>query len=103
MGVDFHIHYLHRGGKKLQVTLWDTAGQERFRNITVSYFRGAHGMAVVYDVTSRETFEWIEYWIEEAKRHAGDDVKFVLVGNKCDDNSRRVIDFFLFPSHSSRL
>ena len=56
IGVDFKIHTVNLDGKVVKLQIWDTAGQERFRTITSSYYRGAHGIIVVYDVTDQETF-----------------------------------------------
>ena len=71
--------------------IWDTAGQERFRTITTSYFRGAQGILLVYDVTDRNSFNSIKTWVEEIERNADKAVNKVLIGNKCDvDDSARV-------------
>jgi Ras-related protein Rab-1A len=50
------------------VLQWDTAGQERFRTITSSYYRGAHGIIVVYDVTDQESFNNVKQWLHEINR-----------------------------------
>lgn len=71
---------------------WDTAGQERFRTITSSYYRGAHGIIVVYDCTDMETFTNLKQWLEEIARYACDNVNKLLVGNKCDLNDKRAVD-----------
>ena len=63
---------------------WDTAGQERFRTITSSYYRGAHGIIVVYDVTDAATFHNVKVWLQEIDRYATESVKKLLVGNKSD-------------------
>ena len=67
-GIDYILHKTEVEGNPLEVKLWDTAGQERFRNITVSYFRGAHGIVLVYDVSDRKTFENVVYWAETIKQ-----------------------------------
>ena len=72
---------------------WDTAGQERFRTITSSYYRGAHGIIVVYDVTDQESFNNVKQWLHEIDRYACENVSIVLVGTKSDLASRRVVSF----------
>lgn len=72
---------------------WDTAGQERFRTITSSYYRGAHGIIVVYDVTEQDTFHAVERWMTEIERFAGPDVNKMMVGNKCDLVSKKQVDY----------
>ena len=84
--------------KYYKLTIWDTAGQERFRTITQAYFRGSHGMLLVFDVGSEKTFKSIEHWMKQIDDHTNttgrDSIppKVVLVGNKCDlpDNQRQV-------------
>merc|ERR1712230_278230 len=73
--------------------IWDTAGQERFRTITSSYYRGAHGIIVVYDVTDKESFNNVKHWIQEIEKYAADGVNKLLVGNKCDLASKKVVSF----------
>lgn len=70
---------------------WDTAGQERFRTITSSYYRGAHGIIVVYDCTDLETFNNLKQWLEEIDRYACENVNKLLVGNKCDLVAKKAV------------
>ena len=70
--------------------IWDTAGQERFRTITTSYFRGAQGILLVYDVTDRQTFLSIRNWVAQIQMHADVNVNKILIGNKCDIDQRAV-------------
>ena len=92
IGVDFKIRTIEMDGKTLKLQIWDTAGQERFRTITSSYYRGAHGIIVVYDVTDEESFRNVKQWLGEIKTYASQDVTRLLVGNKCDlPPSKRVI------------
>ncbi|KYK67979.1 putative small GTP binding protein rab1a, partial [Toxoplasma gondii TgCatPRC2] len=72
---------------------WDTAGQERFRTITSSYYRGAHGIIIVYDVTDRESFNNVKNWMMEIDKYAMEGVSKLLVGNKCDLTSKRTVTY----------
>ena len=84
IGIDFKIKQIHLDGKDIKLQIWDTAGQERFRTITTSYFRGAQGILLVYDVTDRGSFENIRNWVSQIRQHADLNVNKVLIGNKCD-------------------
>lgn len=72
---------------------WDTAGQERFRTITSSYYRGAHGICVVYDVTDMDSFNNVKQWLQEIDRYATEGVNKLLVGNKSDMSDKKVVDY----------
>lgn len=84
IGVDFKVMTFERQNKVVKLQLWYTAGQERFRTITHAYYRGSHGIMVVYDVTNRETFDNIRHWLEDVKKYGAVDVPMVIVGNKAD-------------------
>ncbi|KAH7842233.1 hypothetical protein Vadar_002976 [Vaccinium darrowii] len=93
IGVDFKIKLLTVGGKRLKLTIWDTAGQERFRTLTSSYYRGAQGIILVYDVTRRDTFTNLsDVWAKEVDLYStNQDCVKMLVGNKVDRESERVV------------
>merc|ERR1712159_243292 len=93
IGVDFKIRTVEIDGKVIKLQIWDTAGQERFRTITSSYYRGAHGIIVVYDVTDHETYDAVERWMTEIDRFAGPEVNKMIVGNKCDMVSKKQVDY----------
>ena len=78
IGVDFKIRTLEVDGKTIKLQIWDTAGQERFKTITSSYYKGAHGIIVVYDITDKESFKNIDTWMNEVEKHASDNVSRIL-------------------------
>jgi len=91
IGVDLKVRTLNFQGKKLKLTLWDTAGQERFRTLTASYYRGANGVVLVYDVTNRNSFDHVRHWLKEVEVYCtNEDVVLMLVGNKIDKEDRKV-------------
>lgn len=90
IGVDFMIKTVETNGMKIKLQLWDTAGQERFRSITQSYYRSAHCLILVYDISSQPSFDALSKWIKDVDAvldrdtQLGSEVLRVLVGNKCD-------------------
>lgn len=90
IGVDFRIRSLKYKGQDVKLQIWDTAGQERFRTIVSSYYRGAQGVFVVFDVSNRMSFEGIPEWLQNIDRMCRSDVVKVLVGNKADLKHRMV-------------
>jgi len=93
IGVDFKIRTVEYRNKLIRLQVWDTAGQERFRTITSSYYRGAHGIIVVYDITDAVTFNNTKQWLQEVDRYACENVNKMIVGNKLDLSSRRTVEF----------
>lgn len=87
IGVDFKVKHLDVMDKRVKITIWDTAGQERFRTLTSSYYRGAQGVIMVYDVTRPDSFNNLQHWLKEVKLYSpnnGEGVVKLLVGNKID-------------------
>ena len=78
-------------GKKVKLQIWDTAGQERFKNIQASYYKGANGVLVVYDITNRESFEHLNSWLIEIEKNGNKNVYKILIGNKADLEDQRNI------------
>lgn len=84
IGVDFRIRTLVMDGLKVKMQIWDTAGQCRFRSITQSYYRGASGILLVFDLTNYESFLSLPSWLADVSRYASETVRILLVGNKND-------------------
>lgn len=93
IGVDFKIKTIEIDDKIIKLQIWDTAGQERFRTITSSYYRGAQGIIIVYDVTDRESFNNVKNWIIEIEKYAAEDVQKILIGNKIDLKNDRNVSY----------
>ena len=93
IGVDFKIKTFELDNKKIKIQIWDTAGQERFKNIIASYYRGAHGILLIYDVTDKDSFKNLQNWLIEIEKNANKNVLKVLIGNKSDLEDKRVINY----------
>lgn len=91
IGIDFKVRTVPIEGKEIKLQLWDTAGQERFRTITAAYYRGGHGVVLVYDVTDQNSFSHIKIWMKGIEQHASQGVNKILVGNKADMEDMRVV------------
>jgi len=93
IGVEFGARMVTIDNKQIKLQIWDTAGQESFRSITRSYYRGAAGALLVYDITRRDTFKHLSVWLEEARQHSQSNMVIMLIGNKNDLEHRRAVSF----------
>ncbi|XP_022450235.1 ras-related protein Rab-26 isoform X7 [Delphinapterus leucas] len=82
VGIDFRNKVLDVDGMKVKLQIWDTAGQERFRSVTHAYYRDAHALLLLYDVTNKASFDSIQAWLTEIQEYAQHDVVLMLLGNK---------------------
>ncbi|KAL8474705.1 hypothetical protein ACS0TY_030514 [Phlomoides rotata] len=92
IGVEFAYRNIRVADKLIKAQIWDTAGQERFRAITSSYYRGALGALLVYDITRRSTFESLKKWLKELREFGNPEMVVVLVGNKSDLRRSREVN-----------
>ena len=93
IGVDFKVKTVQLGGKTVKLTIWDTAGQERFRTLTSSYYRGCHGIILVFDVNERSSFDNLKQWLDELELYSTTaHSSKLLVGNKIDLEDRQVTE-----------
>ncbi|XP_065418853.1 ras-related protein Rab-37 isoform X1 [Chrysemys picta bellii] len=91
VGIDFRNKVVAVDGVKVKLQIWDTAGQERFRSVTHAYYRDAQALLLFYDITSKMSFDNIRAWLIEIHEYAQKDVVIMLLGNKADVSSERVI------------
>nr|XP_051695497.1 ras-related protein Rab-26 isoform X1 [Oryctolagus cuniculus] len=91
VGIDFRNKALDVDGTKVKLQIWDTAGQERFRSVTHAYYRDAHALLLLYDITNKASFNNIQAWLAEIREHAQHDVVLMLLANKVDSAHERVV------------
>lgn len=91
LGVDHKQKIEQLGNTRIKVEVWDTVGQERFRTITSSYYKGASGILVVFDITTKSSFEHVNTWLEEIESFACPTHVKALIGNKTDLDASRAV------------
>ncbi|XP_076072421.1 ras-related protein Rab-37-like isoform X8 [Mytilus galloprovincialis] len=91
VGIGFTNKVVDVEGTKVKLQIWDTAGQERFRSVTHAYYRDAHALLLLYDVTNKASFDNIRAWLGEINEYAQEDVVIMLLGNKADMTGERMI------------
>ena len=94
IGVDSKTKFVSRQDKKIQLMIWDTAGQERFRSLSKSFYKGAHGIILMYDISNMESFKHIKNWINDVKNNVSmEKLAVLVVGNKSDlpENEKKVL------------
>ena len=93
IGIDFKIKMIKKGNEKIKVSIYDTAGQERFKNIVKHYYKGANGVLLIFDITKRDTFEKLDYWLTDLQENSDnlDNLFIYLIGNKMDLEAERKV------------
>lgn len=91
IGVDFKIRTLEAAGSKVKLQMWDTAGQEKFKSILTSYYKGTHGVLLVFDITDKQSFADVQLWMSEVEKYGRENVVKILVGNKKDLEAKRQV------------
>ena len=93
IGVEFGGKTIEVKNKNVKIQIWDTAGQEAFQAITRTYYKGAIGALLVYDITRKETFDHITKWLNEVKSNGSKDICCILIGNKKDLEEQRQVKY----------
>ncbi|XP_072337695.1 ras-related protein Rab-26-like isoform X2 [Scyliorhinus torazame] len=91
VGIDFRNKVLNVDDVKVKLQIWDTAGQERFRSVTHAYYRDAHALLLLYDVTNKTSFDNIQAWLTEIHEYATQDVVIMLLGNKVSAGAAHLV------------
>ena len=91
IGVDFKSKQIEIDDRLIKMQIWDTAGHEKFRTITTSYYKSAHAIIILYDITEQASFEHIKNWMVEIDKFAKQGVLKVIVGNKKDLEDKRQV------------
>ena len=94
IGLDYRVKkIILKNGKEISLQIWDTAGQDRFRAITKNYYKGAHGIVLIYDITNNQTFENVSKWVNQIHEEVSLNVVIFLAGNKIDLEKKREISY----------
>ncbi len=92
IGLDYKLKYITLdSGETIKVQLWDTAGQDRYRTIAKNYYKGSHGILLLYDITKVNSFENIREWIKDIREEVYEKTIIFLIGNKNDKVNERAI------------
>ena len=92
IGLDYRLKTMKlKSGKDIKLQIWDTAGQDRFRAITKNYYKGSHGIILIYDVTNLQTFENVKNWVSQIREEAANNVVIYIAANKIDMETERKV------------
>ena len=92
IGLDYRLKTMKlKSGKDIKLQIWDTAGQDRFRAITKNYYKGSHGIILIYDVTNLQTFENVKNWVNQIREEASTKVVIYIAANKIDMETERKV------------
>ena len=92
IGVEFKSYTIQADDETVKLQIWDTAGQERFRSVSKAYFRNAVGAILVFDLTSRQSFDELDTWINDLNALCTQNTYIILVGNKKDLDDRQIVE-----------
>ena len=92
IGLNYRIKSMTVENNPIKMQIWDTSGEEKFKAIAKNFYRGAHGVLLVYDICQKNSFLDVKSWIEQIIENAdNDDIVMILCGNKCDNEKERKI------------
>ena len=91
VGIDFKVKTVEINEKTYKLFFYDTTGQEKYKSIALNIIKNAHGIILMYDITSKLSFESIPEWIKSVKDAKGDLFPMILLGNKLDLQDKREV------------
>eukprot|EP01090_Pellita_catalonica_P012232 TRINITY_DN2608_c0_g2_i1.p1 TRINITY_DN2608_c0_g2~~TRINITY_DN2608_c0_g2_i1.p1 ORF type:complete len:262 (+),score=33.76 TRINITY_DN2608_c0_g2_i1:90-788(+) len=91
IGLDFQSHKMKIREKSMKLLFFDSSGQRKFKSVITNYFRGAHAVILVFDVTRKSSFDNLQFWIASVEEQVGDNITFVVLANKTDNDSERIV------------
>ena len=91
LGIDFRTKFVDVLGKTVKLQLWDTSGQERYLAVTTSFYRGANGALLVYDITDEKSLQDVTSWLNSVRDYTSSDIEVIIIGNKCDKENKRKV------------
>lgn len=100
LNLDFQIRTIDIDAKRCKLQVWDTAGQDRFKCVVSSFYRGAHGVVICFDITDLDSFRNVDNWLEEIKRYCAEDTPVFLVGTKSDLQSKRMVSYATIKTYT---
>lgn len=103
VGVEFRVKTMTINGIRIKMQIWDTAGQEKFKSLTKSYYRGAHGVIIMYDITNYKSFEDMIGWIKDLNSNIDGHIPMIIVGNKVDLDEYRKVGYREGEEEASKL
>ena len=94
LGIDYKTKIIQKGDNLIKVTIYDTAGEEKYRHLIKNYYNGSNGILLIYDITNRNSFDDLNYWLEELKKNCNlNNLYIYLVGNKTDLEKKRQVSY----------
>ncbi|CAF1205904.1 unnamed protein product [Adineta ricciae] len=102
VGVDFHIRTIDVDGHRCKLQVWDTAGQDRFRCVVSTFYRGAHGAMICFDITDKDSFQNVQTWLDAIYTSCPEDTPVFLVGTKSDLQYKRVIPYTIAKAYADK-
>ena len=94
LGIDYKTKIIQKGDNLIKVTIYDTAGEEKYRDLIKNYYNGSNGILLIYDITNRNSFDDLNYWLEELKKNCNlNNLYIYLVGNKTDLEKKRQVSY----------